>query len=179
MKKYSPVVVLMFLLCCSGQNEFERFAGQFDPVQIPVSFNTSGLIKNQVQEKHDEATFRKYAPWGADQILGKLYEDDKTTGIVYLLSGDVPAPILMTYTQEGNKVDSVNLFEFNPELGELNRLATFLPDRKIQLIDSVTIWTEMFPDGDPTAEPVRMQQLSVDTVLHVVDSNGKINRENN
>jgi hypothetical protein len=179
MKKYFPIGALMVLLSCSGQNKFERFVSQLDPVQIPVSFNTSGLIKNQTQQKHEEAVFRKYAPSGADQVFGRLYADEKTTGIVYLRSGDVPVPVLMTYTLEGVKLDSLNLFEFNPEMGELNRLVTFLPDRKIQLIDSVTIWTETFPDGDPTGEPVRMQQLSVDTVLREIDSNGKIARGNN
>jgi hypothetical protein len=180
MKKILPVALVMFLLGCSGQNEFERFSSQADPMQTPISFNTSGLIKNQTQQKHEDAAFSLYAPSGADQVLGKLYEDDQTTGIVYIRSGDVPVPILMTYTREGVKIDSLNLFEFNPEDGELNRLVTFLPDRKIQLIDSVTIWSETFPEEDSDlTEAIRMQQLSVDTVLHVIDRSGKIIKGSN
>lgn len=60
----------------------------------------------------------------------------------------------------------------------MKRLVTFLSDRKIQTVDSVLIWAEIYTDGEPDiTEATRVQQLSMDTVIRLIDTNGKIVKE--
>jgi hypothetical protein len=47
----------------------------------------------------------------AHEVYGKVFEDEKSIGIIYIIIGDINVPILMTYDKQGNKVDSLNLFE--------------------------------------------------------------------
>lgn len=180
MKKLVAVFGLVFMMGCSGGNEFKKFSNALPSLETPVRFNNSGVIRQAESRVSIPTEFKKYAPQGADLVLGKLYEDDKTTGIVYLRTGDVNTPVLVTYSAEGAKLDSVNFFTYDDDLqgADVKRLVTFLPDRKIQTIDSVLIWTEIFNEGEPDiTEATRIQQLSMDTVLRTIDANGKITKQ--
>lgn len=180
MKRLVAVFGLAFMTGCSGGNEFKKFSDGLPTLETPVRFDNSGVIRQAESSVSIPTEFKKYAPQGADLVLGKLYEDGKTTGIVYLRAGDVNTPVLMTYSPEGAKLDSVNFFAYDNELqgADVKRLVKFLADRKIQTIDSVLIWTEIFNDGEPDiTEATRVQQLSMDTVLRTIDTNGKITKE--
>lgn len=179
MKKLVPVIVLAVIAGCSGGNEFKKFSGALPVLQMPLKFDNSGLIQADAHVSVPDE-FRRYLPSGADLVLGKLYEDDKTIGIVYLRTGDVNTPVVMTYSPDGVKLDSANLFAYDDDLqgADVKRLVTFLSDRKIQTVDSVLIWTEIYPDGEPDiTDATRVQQLSMDTVIRLIDKSGKIVKE--
>lgn len=171
---------LAFMVGCSGGNEFKKFSEALPRLQTPMYFDNSGLIEHSSAKTSDPSVYEKYAPRAANQAVGVLYEDEKTTSILYLRIGDVNAPILMTYSNEGVKLDSIEVFNIDESLqgADVKRLVTFLPDRKIQTIDSVLIWTEIFTDGEPDiTDATRIQQLSMDTVLCTIDANGKITKQ--
>lgn len=171
---------LAFMVGCSGGNEFKKFSEALPRLQTPMQFDNSGLIEHSSTKTTDAVAFEKFAPRGTNEAVGVLYEDEKTTSILYLRIGDINAPILMTYSNEGVKLDSMEVFNLDESLqgADVKRLVTFLPDRKIQIIDSVLIWTEIFNEGEPDiTEATRVQQLSMDTVLRTIDANGKITKQ--
>lgn len=180
MKRIVPVIVLAVMAGCSGGNEFKKFSGALPALQTPMQFDNSGLIEHPSAKTTDAVAFEKFAPRGVNQAVGVLYEDEKTTSILYLRIGDVNAPVLMTYSNDGVKLDSIDFFKTDESLqgADVKRLVTFLSDRKIQTVDSVLIWAEIYTDGEPDiTEATRVQQLSMDTVIRLIDTNGKIVKE--
>lgn len=168
------------MVACSGGSDFKKFSDKLPTLNAPMKFSNSGLIRHQSPQSHEQDLFARFAPQGADKVLGKLYGDDKTVSIIYQRSGDVDTPVLMIYSMDGVKLDSLNLFMIDSaDFGsEVRRVITLSQDRKIETIDSILTWSEIFTEGEPDiTQATRIQTLSMDTVIRVIDSNGKIVRQ--
>lgn len=177
MKRSIPIFALAVLFGCSQDNGFRKFSDTLPVLDAPIKFANLGLIRYQSPQEHDPELFTKFAPQGTDKVLGKLYEDDSTISIVYLRSGDIDTPVMMTYSVDGIKLDSLNLFYVDPENrgAEVRRLVILSADRSIQTLDSVLLWSEIFTEREADiTQPSSVQTLSLDTVIRVVDAKGKI-----
>jgi hypothetical protein len=160
--------------CSTKDNDFDTFTGQLETLQTPISMATMRFPEKQTSKTYDKELFQKFKYSTAYEVYGKIYEDDKTVGIIYSVIGDINVPILVTYDKQGNRIDSLNLFEnatgFDFE-SETYEHVTFLANKTIQVIDSTKTWKtdETGEDRIPETET-----LTIDTLTHRITGDGKI-----
>jgi hypothetical protein len=160
--------------CSPKDNDFNRFVGQLETLQTPISLGTMRFPERQTSQAYDKELFRKFKYSTAHEVYGKIYEDDKAVGIIYSVIGDINVPILVTYDKQGSRIDSLNLFEnasgFDFE-SETYEHVTFFPNKTIQVIDSIKTWKTDETGEDRVPET---ETLTIDTLIHRITGDGKI-----
>jgi hypothetical protein len=169
------IIGLIILVSCSKtDNDFEKYLGQLNSISTPTSFGSMTYPNKDTSDDYDAGLFEKFKSYSAFMVYGKMYEDEKTAGIIYTVIGDYNVPILMTYDKSGNKIDSLNLFEnssgFNFD-SETFEFVTIYPDRRIQVIDSTKTWT-MEDNGEDRIEGT--EKVTVDTITYLIRTDGQI-----
>jgi hypothetical protein len=162
--------IILTTSCSSKKNDFKRYVSGLETLKTPVSFYATGIHANKNASADEERL-----PFGrqlTDGVNGKLFEDEKFTAIISK-AGGMNFPLLITYDQDGQKIDSLNLFLLRrgPEEGETSELITINSDKTIQVVDSITSWMAPTSESEPT-----IKMLSVDTVVYVVDGGGRITK---
>ena len=174
MKHILLVCFLFSLVSCSNNtNDFKVFKSNIPLISFPISFNTIRYPNKKVQFNIDSSLFEKYKSQDANEIFGKLYENEKSVGIIYTVYGDALTPILMTYNKEGLKIDSLNLFDkasgYNPEQ-ETYVTINFSESNKFNELDSTKTWKL-----DSHQERIdSSEQLHIDSVNYLIKNDGKI-----
>ncbi len=173
--RYTYLIGLIFIVSCSTKdNDFKKYVGQLETLKTPISFGTMRFPEQQTKKTYDRDLFLKFGNLTAHEVYGKVFEDEKSIGIIYTVIGDINVPILMTYDKQGNKIDSLNLFEnasgFDV-VSETYEYVTFNPDKTIQVIDSTKTWTT---DVSGEERILETEKLTIDTLTHFVNEDGKI-----
>ncbi len=169
-------ILLLFVGCSSKHGDFETYLSQIKSVSTPVKFWTLGYTDNKMKSIPDERLFDKYKYCYANETFGKIYNGNKSVGIIYTVYGDMYVPVLVTYSNKGEKVDSISLFDnasgFNLEK-ETMVSVTLFPDKTIREINSTFTWTlnEAKDDRIPGSD-----KLSIDTITYLVSDDGKIEK---
>ncbi len=168
--------LLLIVSCATKPNDFKNYLSQIKPIPTPIKFWTIGYTDKKIENKVDERLFEKYKSVYANEIFGKLYENKQTAGIIYTVYGDVLAPVLITYDKQGNRIDSLGLFDnasgYNLEK-ETFVSVTLHPDLTIQEVDSTFTYTlnDKGDDRIPGSD-----KLTVDSIIYSINENGKIIR---
>jgi len=104
---------------------------------------------------------------------GKIFENDSIVVLVDISPGDVVVPLLTTFNQHGQKLDSLNPWiKSGGDIGyESYEFLTINDKKEIIVIDSTTTW-DLNEDEDYTIEGT--EKLTVDTVTYKIDKKGKI-----
>ena len=164
---------ILLFSCSFNTNDFKKFKSSIPQLSFPISFNTMNYPDKKFQINIDSLLFEKYKSQYANEIFGKLYENEKSVGIIYTVYGDVLTPILMTYNNAGVKIDSLNLFDkasgYNPEQ-ETYVTINFSQANKFKETDSTKTW-----NLDRHEERIdSSEQLHIDNAKYTITDNGKI-----
>ena len=168
------IVFFLFVSCATHTNDFRTYASQIETLPTPLTFRTTEFFDQKLKDKIDESLFNKYKYAYADNVYGKIWDTDSSVTILYLVNGDIITPVLVTYDKEGNKIDSLNLFEnasgFNLEK-ETYVTATCYFNKTIQEIDSISTWTL----NDKMTDRIQgSEKKRVDSIMYFINGSGKI-----
>jgi hypothetical protein len=98
------------------QIKFKDYAERVPMIDLPFKFSCdSGLVWAEID--YDNNVIRKYQPKSAG-ILGKLFEDQKSVGIIYTFPADIVFPIIYVYDLNGEVMEKINLFELRDCLSD-------------------------------------------------------------
>ena len=169
------IIGLFFFAGCSATtNDFEKYTSQINTLPTPITFRTIEFSDNKAPDNIDEVLFDKYKYTDANNVYGKIYESKKFVAIIYTVNGDVLVPVLVTYDKNGNKKDSLNLFDNASGLNlqsETYVTSTFYSNKTIQEIDSISTWAlnDRGDDRLPGSEKIK-----VDSIKYTITDSGKI-----
>src|SRR5690348_2090237 len=109
--KISCVWLICIFSCAIKDNDFQKYSEQLSTIKTPVSFQAMKFPEELISKNYDPELFKKFKFSSAYEAYGKIYEDDKIVCIIYTVVGDMNVPVIVTYDKQGNKIDSLNLFE--------------------------------------------------------------------
>ena len=102
--------------------KFRDYVERIPQIDLPLKFSCdSGLV--WVKIEYENNVIMKYKPEGAG-ILGKLFQEVESVGIIYTYSADVVYPIVHIYNMNGDEREKVNLFELRDCVSDLNYNST-------------------------------------------------------
>jgi len=174
MKHNLNLFFIFFLISCSfNTNDFKNYKTSIHQIPFPISFNTMNYPNKKIESNTDSLLFEKYKSQDANEVFGKLYENDQSVGIIYTVYGDALTPILMTYNKDGSKIDSLNLFNkasgYNPEQ-ETYVTINFSEANKFTEVDSTKSWKlDSHQDRIDSSE-----HLNVDSSFYLIKEDGRI-----
>jgi hypothetical protein len=175
--KYFLLLNTVLIIACKNQsNQFDKYVGQLESLPTPLILKTIEYPEIKGQQNYDSALFTQYKLNDAQSVYGKIYDDDKMTGIIYTVAGDIGIPVLVTYDREGSKIDSVNLFSNASGFGlesEVYERVILLPNKTIHVFDSIVKW-DLNKTADDRVEG--SEKVFIDSFKFVVGRNGKISR---
>ncbi len=172
--RYLLIITALWLFGCKFQHdEFEKYINQMELLDTPIVFETIKYPEGKKSKKYDRGLFERYKLQNAQSVYGMLFNDDKTVGVIYTVAGDINVPVLVTYDRNGNKIDSLNLFQnasgFDLESETYERALLF--SRTIQVTDSVVKW-RLDESGEDRIEG--SEKSTIHSFEYLVDKDGKI-----
>ena len=176
MKKTNYLVIglLAFVSCTTRSNEFSAYISKIETLPLPITVRTLGNSLHVEETKIDQKLFKKFKHIYADNVSGKIYETETGVGILYIVYGDAQTPVLVTYDNNGHKIDSLNLFRnasgFSPT-AETFVTVTLYADRTIHETDSTVTEAPMGNQDNTLSEQKR---LKIDSTVFTVNETGKI-----
>src|SRR4051812_80337 len=130
---YLFVISTFLIIGCKNQSsDFEKYVEQLKSLPTPLVVKTIEYPERAALENYDSSLFEKYKLSTAQAPYGKIYDDERTIGIIYTVAGDVAVPFLVMYDKSGRKIDSLNLFQNASGVGiesEVYERIIFLPER--------------------------------------------------
>jgi hypothetical protein len=181
-KKGVPILLAILVLMagqCSSDREstdakaFRSYLTSLDVINVPFEFNSKKGLKGG-SVNYDTALFAKFKHSWSARPYGRFEQSDSITKIIEVINGDIPVPVLMTYNQNGVKLDSLNPFDTDQEdfTDESNKFVS-VNGNDIIIIDSLMI---QVLDNETGNVMEGMWSLSVDTTIYQVASSGKISK---
>lgn len=168
------VACFIFATCSNHPSEFNLYVSGIKALPTPLTFKTIN-DQNRVQGIVSENLFLKYKYAYADNIYGKVFENEKFSTILYSVNGDVLTPVLVTYDVNGNKTDSLNLFENASGYSEDSVTfvsSTLYSNMTIEEIDSTVISDELIITNPAFSQ----SRVRLDTIHYSLTPNGKIRK---
>lgn len=144
-----------------------------DNLETPVNFDTKQHDSKVLSQNYDTALFKVFKYAGSMGPYGKIFINDSIIVIIDISIGDVVVPVLTTFNQHGQKLDSINPWSKSGwDIGyESYEFLTINDKKEIIVIDS-TRTSELNKEGDDIIEGT--EKLTVDTVIYKIDKSGKI-----
>lgn len=172
--RYLLLIIALSLYGCKSQHdEFKKYINHLDSLDSPIVFESIKYPEGKKSEKYDRGLFDRYKLQNAQSAYGMLFNDGKTVGVIYTVAGDINVPVLVTYDKNGNKIDSLNLFQnasgFALESETYERV--LFVDRTIQVRDSVVKWL-LDESGEDRIEG--SEKSTIYSFEYLIDKNGKI-----
>ena len=179
MKHLAIICILTLLICCDKKKEsqpehsaFDTYLNSLATLPTPQHFGTNLRLAN-LSLAYDSALFLKYKNAWADRPYGKVVYNDSTIVVIEVAIGEFVVPLLTTFDREGNKVDSLDLFEqVGWDIGfHADEFITLTADKKIIITDSITRW-DLNETQDDIIEGT--EKLTVKTFVYTIDGQGSI-----
>jgi hypothetical protein len=172
------IIWTLMLVSCSRQkevkstNDFATYLGSLDSLETPVKFDTKTELKSK-SERYDTALFKKYKHAWASVPYGKIFENDSIVVLVDVGVGDILVPLITTFTQQGDKLDSINPYDkAGADMGYLSyEFVTINSNKEIIVTDSTKTWKL---NKDETDVIQGTERLTLDTVIYRINNQGKI-----
>jgi hypothetical protein len=177
--RLTTILLTLVLFSCSTNkdtnpnNDFQTYLKSLDKLETPLTFDTK---RNEIQvlsQNYDTTLFKIFKHAWSVGPHGKIFENDSIVVLVDISPGDVVVPLLTTFNQRGQKLDSLN--PWNKSGGDIGyesyEFVTINDKKEIIVIDSTTTW-DLNEDEDDTIEGT--EKLTVDTVTYKIDKKGKI-----
>lgn len=177
--RYLLFISFLFLFGCNTKtntSSFDKYLSQLESLKTPVTFKTIQYPERKTADNYDTALFEKYKLNEAESAYGKVYSDETGAGIIYTVPADVAVPVLVTYNKQGNKIDSLGLFENASGVGletEVYVRAVYLPNKTIKIIDSTVKWKLDKTGGDRIEGS---ESFTIDSSQYIIDNSGKISK---
>lgn len=183
MKHLTIICLLIMLFSCDKKqhptksNTLKTYLNSLTTLPTPLHFSTTDDGLADLSPAYDSILFTKYKHIWAYRPYGKIIYDDSTVAVIDIVIGDVVVPLLTTFDQQGNKVDSLNLFaRAASDIGFVsNEFVTITGDKRIIISDSTTRW-DLNATGDDIIEGT--QRLTVETFIYALDERGAIKLTN-
>ena len=181
MKPYYLILLILLLGCQNGKDkiddsEFKKYYEKFEILKTPIEFNNGKLIETPENDQNnlnvvflnqiDSNLVRKYHPFEAGVINGRIFSTEKFVSIIYSVTSEELFPYLFTYTNTGEKIDSLLLnisegLEFFSDEYCHTRIEN---DMTITIKDTAT-----FYKVDPEIEFINQQPLdSIDSKIVLI-----------
>ena len=126
------------------QIKFRDYLDRLPQLNLPFKFSCdSGLVWPKID--YENNVIKKYKPDGAG-ILGKIYQRDNLVGILYTYPADKIFPVIQIFDDEGNELQTIDLFELRNCVSDMNYYAVtrgFIT-KDLRLIS----WTEVIRCDD-------------------------------
>jgi hypothetical protein len=176
--RHFTIILLTFLISCSTSKErntgddFRKYLNSLDNLEVPVTFDTKNDLKVK-SRNYDTTLFQLFKHAWSMGPHGKIFEGDSIVVIVDITAGDVLVPLIMTFNQQGQKLDSLNPYDkAGADMGyESYEFVTINDNKEIVVTDSTRTW-DLNADKSDIVEG--SEKLTVDTVIYKIDKRGKI-----
>jgi hypothetical protein len=124
-----------------GQIKFADYTNRLPRIDLPFKFSCdSGLVWPKID--YENNVIKKFKPAGAG-ILGKIYQSDKSVGILYTYPADIIFPVIKVLDNEGHEVTTIDLFEESNCISDMNYSAVTrgLITNDLRILSSIEIIT--------------------------------------
>jgi hypothetical protein len=92
-----------------GTIEFSDYVNRLPQINLPFKFSCdSGLVWPKID--YENEVIKKFKPEGAG-IIGKVYQSEKSVGILYTYPADIMFPIIQIFDLRGQELRRIELFE--------------------------------------------------------------------
>jgi hypothetical protein len=173
------ISVTILLSCFSARdkqvdNEFKKYLKSLEALDIPITFDSKRGIKVRSKD-YDTTLFKKFKHKWAFGPHGKAFENDSIILIIDITAGDVLVPLIMTFDQFGNKLDSLNPYtNGGVDMGyESYEYVAINGNKDILITDSTRRW-DLNKEGDNIIEGT--DKLTVGTMIYKIDKKGKFKK---
>ena len=177
--RLTTILLTTILLSCSTNkdtnlnNDFQTYLNSLDKLETPLTFDTRSNEIPVRSQNYDTTLFKKYKHTWSVGPHGKIFENDSIIVLVDISPRDVVVPILTTFNQHGEKLDSLN--PWNKSGGDIGyesyEFVTINDKKEIIVVDSTKTW-DLNKEEDDIIEGT--EKLTVDTVTYKIDKKGRI-----
>jgi hypothetical protein len=152
-------------------NNFQIYLNALTDLKTPLVLSTQNEL-GEISPDIDSLVYARYKHHGASRPYGLLFRNDSIVMTVDIIVGDILVPVITTFNQSGQKLDSLRLYQkAGWDLGlEADEFVTITSDKKIIITDSIRRW-DLNAERDDIIEGT--ERLTVDMVIYQVGSDGK------
>ena len=134
----------LFLLSCSAQRENKdvvQMRQQLPQIETPIEFNSDGKLKYKAIDMEGNELIKKLIDRNSFSLLGKIFETEDNITILGYAPGDIASPILITFDNQGNEINTHKMFESaKTDMGRYtSNIVVIQPDRMILFTDSTSV----------------------------------------
>ena len=192
MKQINLLTFLFFLLSCTNRPSlsnadtltdttrdnglFKEFLNKIPSHHLPVNFSCGIETGTRIESNSEFEKFSNFIPHDVDVIFGLIGKTEKFKLIIFGKTGDDIIPIIFSFDNNGNRIDSLDLSLVGcggaDEYVIPYDCAQIGKDLHIVLRD--TIKYIHFPDN---ARDYILDSIETSVVNYTIDNNGKINKK--
>jgi hypothetical protein len=177
-------IIFGLLICigCVGQKsaenkDFVELRDKLPQIKTPISFNSDYNIDLKSVELTDNGLLKKLKDRNYFSVFGKIFETENFITIIGYIPDDTGTPILVTFDNDGNELDSHVVYE--TAMGDMGHYSsnyvTINPDREIYFTDSTTTrkinaeGTDEIPGTDSLVVTIKKYKLTDKGKIERVD----------
>ncbi|MGY3795728.1 hypothetical protein [Aquimarina sp. 433] len=174
MKKILILFLSIVIFSCKKEEKgFSDYLRSLDTLVLPQKFSLNSTMNSS--NKYDSILFKKYKHRWTYAPYGIAFNNERIVGIIeYSIADNGLAPFLITFDNNGNKIDSLNILgnsSFGMK-GQTLESAILDTNLKLVVIDSSKSWQV---DIDANKIP-NTTKLRVSTTIYKIQKNGKIKK---
>lgn len=174
MKHLFAIALLAIMGCKSDQKDFDKYLKQLHLMQTPLVLKTIEFTGEIPSGAIDTNLFEKFKVTNASSVYGLVYANSDISAIIYTLPGDIAVPALVTYKVNGEKIDSLILFQNASGFGldsELYERVVIHSNKTISVVDSLVRW-DLNKSGDDRIEG--SENVVIDSFSYFINKDGRI-----
>ena len=177
MKTSISLAIILFCLGCNNsttqKTKFQSYLDSLNEIETPIEIDINSNLN--YSNNFNESLFKLYKHIYTFRPVGVLYKSDSTvTTMEFSLADNGLAPFLITYTLQGNKIDSLNVLGESGE-DQYRKTVQFVKFNKNQsftVLDSTTIWEyDSLDIIIPDSTKIKVQQFH-----YIITPIGKIKK---
>lgn len=112
------LAMISSIMACQNQSAklaeteitFSDYVDQLPQISLPYTFKCDEPLVRPEEIDYENALIKKYKPEFAG-IIGKVYKNDQSIGILYTYPADVLLPVLIITDTTGVKLETIELYE--------------------------------------------------------------------
>jgi hypothetical protein len=112
------LTVAISILACQNQSTikserkltYSNYINELPQINLPYSFKCNEPFVRPGEINYEDTLVKKYKPEFAG-IIGKVYQNDQSIGILYTYAADVMLPVLIITDTSGVNLDGIELYE--------------------------------------------------------------------
>ncbi|WP_343913778.1 hypothetical protein [Aquimarina litoralis] len=174
MKKTLILLLSIIIFSCKKEERgFHDYLRSLDTLVLPQKFSLNSRMNPS--KNHDSILFKKYKHRWTHAPYGIAFNNERIVGIIeYSIADNGLAPFLITFDNNGNKIDSLNILgnsSFGMK-GQTLESAILDTNLKLVVIDSSKSWQIDINEN----KIANTTELKVSKTTYKILKNGKIKK---